>query len=100
VINHSVQRNEGVANLGSRVLEISSLARIIRHLVGEPEMKTAIKSLVGVYAAVGIITLLIQLYWRYPVCSEAMGCGLSFAKGVVWSAIWPFYWWIMLPAVL
>jgi hypothetical protein len=64
--------------------------------MGEAEMKTAIKSLVGLYAAVGIITLLIQLYWRYPVCSEAMGCGLSFAKGVVWSAIWPIYWWIQM----
>jgi hypothetical protein len=76
------------------VLFISRFARIICLLIGEAEMKTAIKSLVGLYAAVGIVTLLIQLYWRYPVCSEVMGCGLSFAKGVVWSAIWPVYWWI------
>jgi hypothetical protein len=62
----------------------------------EDELKTAIKSLLGVYSALGIITLLIQLYWRYPVCSGAMGCGLSFVKGLVWSAIWPIYWWIQL----
>jgi hypothetical protein len=61
-------------------------------------MKSVIKWLFGAYAAVAIITLLIQLvYWRYPVCSGTMGCGLSFVKGVVWSAIWPIYWWIQLP---
>ena len=63
-------------------------------------MKSAIKSLFGVYAAAAIITLLLQLYWRYPLCSGAIGCGLSFAKGVVWSVIWPVYWWIMLPKIL
>jgi len=63
-------------------------------------MKTAIKPLIGLYAVIGIITLLIQLYWRYLSCSALMGCGLSFVKGVVWSVIWPVYWWIMLPAVL
>jgi hypothetical protein len=65
--------------------------------IGEGEMKSAIKWLFGVYAAVGILTLVMQFYYRYPNCSEAMACGLSFAKGVVWSAIWPVYWWIMLP---
>jgi hypothetical protein len=58
-------------------------------------MKSPIKSLLWLYIAIGIITFVIQLYWRVPVCSGAMGCGLSFAKGVVWSAIWPVYWWVM-----
>ncbi len=59
-------------------------------------MKSAIKSLLGPYVAIGIFTIVIQIYWRYPNCSEAMGCGLSFAKGVVWSAIWPVYWGIQM----
>jgi hypothetical protein len=42
--------------------------------------------------AIGIITIIFQIYYRYPVCSGAAGCGLSFGKGVVWSAIWPAYW--------
>jgi hypothetical protein len=63
-------------------------------------MKSTIKPLLGLYVIIGTITLVIQLYWRYPDCSGAIGCGLSFAKGVVWSAIWPVYWWIMTPWVL
>ena len=63
-------------------------------------MKSAIKWLFSLYVVVAVITFVVQLYWRYPDCSGALGCGLSFAKGVVWSAIWPIYWWIMLPAVL
>jgi hypothetical protein len=50
-------------------------------------MKPAIKLLFGVYVAIGILTLVMQFYFRYPDCSGAMGCGLSFGKGVVWSAI-------------
>jgi hypothetical protein len=57
-------------------------------------MKSLIKWLFGLYVAIGIVTLVLQIYWRFPVCSGAMGCGLSSAKGVVWSAIWPVYWWI------
>jgi hypothetical protein len=55
-------------------------------------MRSIIRWLLSLYVALGIITLLIQIYVRYPNCSEAMGCGLSFAKGVVWSVIWPAYW--------
>ena len=59
-------------------------------------MKSMIKSLFGVYVVVGIFTLIMQFYYRYPSCSGATGCGLSYVKGVVWSAIWPIYWWIQL----
>jgi hypothetical protein len=77
-----LQRDVGLTNLGSRVLEISSLARIIRPLIGEAEMKTAIKSLVGLYAAVGIVTLLIQLYWRL-FRSHGMRAELRQGRGLV-----------------
>jgi hypothetical protein len=55
-------------------------------------MKSFMKWLLGLYVIVGIITMIFQVYYRYPVCIGAMGCGLSFAKGVVWSVIWPAYW--------
>jgi hypothetical protein len=55
-------------------------------------MKSNMKWLLGLYVAVGIITMIFQIYYRYPACSGAMRCGLSFAKGIVWSAIWPAYW--------
>ena len=55
-------------------------------------MKSILKWLVGLYGAIGIITIIFQIYYRYPVCSGAAGCWLSFGKGVVWSAIWPAYW--------
>lgn len=46
----------------------------------------------GFYVVICIITMVFQIYYRYPVCSGVGGCSLSFAKGVVWSAIWPIYW--------
>jgi hypothetical protein len=55
-------------------------------------MRSIIKWVVGLYIALAIITMGFQVYYRYPMCSEAGGCGLSMTKGVVWSAIWPAYW--------
>jgi predicted benzoate:H+ symporter BenE len=55
-------------------------------------MKSLMKWLVGLYIVLGIITMIFQIYYRYPICSGAAGCGLSSAKGVVWSVIWPAYW--------
>jgi len=55
-------------------------------------MKPITKWLAGLYVAVGVITMIFQIYYRYSVCSGAMGCGLGFAKGLVWSVIWPVYW--------
>jgi hypothetical protein len=78
------------------VLEISGVTLTIIPHIGEDEMKSIIKSLFGVYGVVGIVTLVMQFYERYPNCSGVTGCGLSYGKGVVWSAIWPIYWWIQL----
>ena len=55
-------------------------------------MKSTMKWPLGLYVAIGIITMIFQIYYRYPVCTGVAGCGLSYAKGVVWSAIWPAYW--------
>lgn len=59
-------------------------------------MRSLVKWLVGLYIALAIITMGFQIYYRYPNCTAASGCGLSMAKGVIWSAIWPAYWWIQL----
>ena len=55
-------------------------------------MKTILKWLIGLYVALAIITLAVNVYYRYPICSGLGGCSVSYVKGVVWSAIWPAYW--------
>ena len=55
-------------------------------------MKGNIKLLIGLYVAIALGTFVLQAPNRYPACSETGGCAMSFAKGVVWSAIWPAYW--------
>jgi hypothetical protein len=51
-----------------------------------------LKLLLGLYVAIALVTMVLQAPHRFPGCSDAAACGLSFAKGVVWSAIWPAYW--------
>jgi len=58
----------------------------------EAEMKSILKWVLGVYVVVAIITMIMQVEPRNSTCSGVGGCGLSYAKGVVWSAIWPAYW--------
>jgi len=55
-------------------------------------MKSALKWVLGLYVVVAIVTMISQVQARNSMCSGAAGCGLSYAKGVVWSAIWPGYW--------
>jgi len=43
------------------------------------------------YLGMAVITLLFQIWVRSYQCTE-IGCGLSFAKAIVWSAIWPASW--------
>jgi hypothetical protein len=52
----------------------------------------SLKYLLGLYVAVALVTFVLQAPNRFPACGEAAACGLSFVKGVVWSAIWPVYW--------
>ncbi len=50
------------------------------------------KPLVGLYVGLACLTLIFQIYVRSLECAGAWGCGLSFAKGIVWSIIWPASW--------
>jgi hypothetical protein len=55
-------------------------------------MKSTVKVMFVLYGVVGLITIFSQINFRYITCSGALGCGLSFVKGIVWSALWPVYW--------
>jgi hypothetical protein len=59
-------------------------------------LKSITKLMFALYGVVGLVTLFYQISVRYGACSGALGCGLSFIKGIVWSAIWPAYWAIQL----
>ena len=44
-----------------------------------------------IYIFAGIIVFAKQVALRWPTCDGTIGCGLSFVKGVLWGAVWPFY---------
>jgi hypothetical protein len=39
------------------------------------------------YVGIGVLTLIFQIYVRFPVSVGAANCSLSFAKGIIWSVI-------------
>jgi hypothetical protein len=55
---------------------------------------TTTRKLLWAYAVAGCLTLIFQIWWRSGECGNA--CALSFAKGVVWSTIWPLSWVVFL----
>lgn len=44
------------------------------------------------YLAMMILTLLMQIHFRAPVCAGFLACSASYLKGAVWSVLWPLYW--------
>ena len=48
--------------------------------------------LTRVYAGIGILTLIFQIWVRSYQCAGFEDCGLSFVKAIVWSVIWPLSW--------
>jgi len=46
---------------------------------------------VGLYVVIGLATFGFQTEVRLSQCAGA-ACGISLAKGFVWSVIWPIYW--------
>ena len=48
--------------------------------------------LVGLYIALALMTLVFQISVRARGCAATGTCAASFAKAVVWSAIWPASW--------
>jgi len=54
--------------------------------------------LLWAYALAACATLVFQIWWRSFECGDA--CGLSYAKAVVWSIIWPLSWVVFLKGFL
>ncbi len=52
----------------------------------------------ALYLLMAFLTLIFQIYVRAPQC--APDCGLSYAKAVVWAAIWPSSWIVYLAGIL
>ena len=46
----------------------------------------------ALYIAAAVLTLASQIQARWNDCGVLVGCGLSLAKAVVWSIIWPLSW--------
>ena len=55
-------------------------------------MRPLLERLLLTYAVGAIFTLLMQTYARFDQCVGIVACTFSFAKGVVWSTIWPVAW--------
>ena len=45
-----------------------------------------------VYLYIAAATLAYQIGLRWIECAGAGACAWSFAKGAIWSLVWPFYW--------
>ena len=54
----------------------------------------------SLYAGMGIITLIFQIWVRSHQCTGFEACGLSFLKAGAWSTIWPISWIVYLAGIL
>ena len=52
------------------------------------------------YAGMAVLTLIFQVWVRSYQCTGIQDCGLSFAKAIVWSVIWPISWIVYLAGFL
>jgi len=50
------------------------------------------RSWITIYVALAVLTLIFQTWVRSSQCAGLQECGPSYAKAVVWSAIWPASW--------
>ena len=55
-------------------------------------MATDTRILVSAYVGIAVLTFLYQIWIRVGQCEGLANCALSFAKGAIWSVIWPAYW--------
>jgi hypothetical protein len=50
------------------------------------------RSWISTYLVLAVCTLVFQIWVRSAQCDGIAQCGPSYAKGVVWSAVWPASW--------
>ena len=55
-------------------------------------MRTKTPSWLTLYVGMAVLTALFQIWVRSLQCAGLFDCGLSYAKGIVWAAIWPMSW--------
>ena len=55
-------------------------------------MRTKTPSWLTLYVGMAVLTALFQIWVRSSQCAGLFDCGLSYAKGIVWVAIWPMSW--------
>jgi hypothetical protein len=53
-------------------------------------------TLFAIYAVFGIHSLLFQASVRLAQCEGLGRCSVSLAKDVIWSLVWPIYWFVYL----
>lgn len=58
----------------------------------ETTMRTKMPSWLTLYVGMAVLTALFQIWVRSSQCAGLFDCGLSYAKGIVWAAIWPMSW--------
>jgi hypothetical protein len=56
------------------------------------QVQVVFSPLTSVYLVIAVVTFVFQISHRNTICSGIGGCGVSYVKGIVWSAIWPAYW--------
>jgi hypothetical protein len=67
--------------------------------MGEPRFLHEERHLIA-YAAMGVLTLIFQIYVRSSQCSSLTDCMSSYFKAVVWAIFWPFSWIVYLAGFL
>lgn len=56
------------------------------------------RKLFWAYVAIGLLTLVFQLWVRTGAC--AADCTLSYGKAVVWAVVWPLSWIVYLKGII
>ena len=62
--------------------------------------ESAARQLLYLYAGMGLLTLIFQIWVRSSQCAGIQECALSYAKAIVWAAIWPASWIVYLAGFL
>jgi hypothetical protein len=89
--------------LGYRALDENRLYKNLcraGRTISSIRIKIMAPGLLKFYVGVAILTLAFQIWIRSYQCTGIEGCGLSFAKAIVWSAVWPASWVVYLAGVL
>jgi len=66
----------------------------------ETTMRTTKPTWLTLYVGMAVLTAVFQIWVRSSQCTGMSDCGLSYAKGIVWSTIWPMSWIVYLAGII